>query len=275
MDALHPEDWEPTLEAWREAQENGRYYVEHRVRCRSDGAYRWFQTRAKPLREPHDDKSDWVGTSTDIHEMRTLQERQQVLLAELQHRTRNLLAVVSSVAQQTMSSSTSLDDFDTRFANRLRALGRVQGLLSRPTGARIDFRDILDAELAAHGTEVGHRVVAEGPPVDLPGHAVQTLALGIHELATNALKYGALQTPNGQLAVRWDVRENGSGSRLFELEWEETRVEGVAVDPPRRGYGRRLIERGLAYDLGAKTKLEFRAGGVRCHIAVPLERRVS
>ena len=107
IDAVHPADREATVAAWATARETGQYYVEHRFRRSSTGEYRWHQTRAKPIAYVDADEDDWVGTSTDVHEMRELQEDQRVLLAEVQHRTRNLLAVVQSLARQTMRRSTS------------------------------------------------------------------------------------------------------------------------------------------------------------------------
>nr|WP_312029686.1 HWE histidine kinase domain-containing protein [Methylocystis sp. H62] len=137
LEAIHPEDHDATVAAWAAAEETGEYCVEHRIRRGSDGEYRWHQTRAKPIAEI---QGDWVGTSTDVHQLREFQELQQVLLAELQHRTRNLLAVVQSIARQTIRTSRSLDEFVPQFEGRLRALSRVQGLLARLDHGSIDLR---------------------------------------------------------------------------------------------------------------------------------------
>jgi PAS domain S-box-containing protein len=274
LDAIHPDDRDATVAAWKKARATRDYYVEHRVRRSADGEFRWHQTRAKPIADVDDD-GDWVGTSTDVHEMRGLQERQKVLLAELQHRTRNLLAVVQSIARQTMRTGGSLDEFATLFEGRLRALSGVQGLLARVDHGAIDLRELVEAELKAHGdhnTEPG-KVIIDGPPAMLSATSAQALALAIHELATNAVKYGALKQPSGKLGVTWQMKGGNGGERRVVLDWRETGVEmpDEGARPRRKGHGSELIERALPYQLHAETRLEFGRDGVRCRIATAVE----
>lgn len=270
LGAIHPDDREPTLAAWREAEHLGEYYCEHRVWRLADGAYRWHQTRARPVDWPGP-SDDWVGTMTDIHDLRTLKDRQQVLMAELQHRTRNLLAVVQAVASQTLRNSDSLDAFRPEFETRLRALSRVQGLLSRADQQDIDLRALVESELAAHADQTSRpdRIKVEGPAVALPAISAQALGLGVHELATNAVKYGALAHPQGQLSVTWALGEDRKRPEVT-LEWRETGVPMPSTKPTRQGYGRELIERALPYQLSAKTELSFTPEGVRCVLIVPV-----
>jgi len=269
LDAVHPDDRDATRAAWAEARGKGEYYIEHRILRVADGEWRWHQTRAAPL-EGVQGADEWVGTSADIHDLRTLQERQKVLVAELQHRTRNLLAVVQSLARQTIRSSGSPEDFGESFENRLRALSRVQGLLARTDHRPIDLAELVASELSAHGNGGGaqQKLRMGGPAVALPPTLAQTFALAIHELATNAVKYGALGQHAGRLAVTWRLDESGP-RRLIRLEWRES---GVSMPeggrPARRGYGSQLIERALPYQLKTETKLEFGPDGVRCDIAV-------
>ena len=267
LDAVHPDDREETLAAWTQAPGKGGYYVEHRIRRAADGEWRWHQTRAAPL-DGGGDAGEWVGTSADIHDLRSLQDRQKVLLAELQHRTRNLLAVVRSIMRRTMRSSGSIQDFGGEFESRLLALSRVQGLLARTEHRAIDLAELVRSELAAHGDASPDKVRVEGPPVAVPPASAQTLALAVHELATNAVKHGALAQTAGKLAVTWEVEEDGPRRRI-RLEWRES---GVAMPeggrPARKGYGIELIERALPYQLKAETELEFGPDGVRCGIAV-------
>ena len=271
LDAIHPEDREVTLQRWTDAQASGEYYVEHRVRHRVDGGYRWHQTRARPLDAGGTEEGKWVGTMTDVHDLRSAQDRQRVLVAELHHRTRNLLAVVQSITLQTLRTNVSLAGFGDEFESRLQALSRVQGQLAHADREVVDLRALIEAELEAHrnGDADPDKVRVGGPPVALPAGSAQTLALALHELATNAVKYGALDRPAGKLAVTWAVE--GSGRRVL-LEWRESGVP-MAEDarPGRKGYGSELIERALPYQLGAETKLEFGADGVRCAIVVPVE----
>ncbi|WP_160000087.1 PAS domain S-box protein [Roseomonas sp. 18066] len=285
LQAIHPEDREATRAAWDRAGKRGEYYMEHRVWSAEAGQYRWHQTRARPVEVKHaearhaeargadgGDRGDWVGTMTDIEDLRSLQGRQQVLLAELQHRTRNLLAVVQSIAIQTIQNASSLDIFTAEFKGRLSALGRVQSLLAESDAQDIDLHALLMAELTAHGSgALGNgRISIEGPAVALPAPAAQAVGLALHELATNAVKYGALTQPEARLSVVWTVESIGN-QQMVRLEWRERDV----VMPPddgtrRRGYGTELIERALPYQLKAQTSLEFFPDGVRCMIGVPL-----
>lgn len=272
LDAVHPDDRALTVAAWQDAYVRGEYHVEHRILRVGDGVYRWHQTRARPLTGQQGPDADWVGTSADIHEQRTTQERQQVLVAELQHRTRNLLAVVQSIAGQTLRGRDSLEDFAAEFESRLRALGRVQSLLARTDSHYVDLADLVEAELAAHRSndDGSGRVTVAGPPVLLPGDSAQTMALALHELATNAVKYGALRQAGGRLQLHWRL-ERPAQQPVVTLEWRETGVPISASPPRRRGYGSELIERALTYQLKARTELRFEPDGVRCVIAVPLQ----
>jgi PAS domain S-box-containing protein len=270
IDAVHPDDREVTRDGWRRAVETGEYDVEHRIRRAKDGEYRWHQTRANPLDKHNPATSEWVGTSTDIHHLRGLQDRQQMLLAELQHRTRNLLAVVGSIASRTARTSGSLDQFREDFQSRLRSLSAIQSLLARGEQEVIDLRELVDAELFAHlNGSVTDKADITGPPVPLGANAAQALGLALHELTTNAVKYGALSQPSGRLAVRWSTSTTGSEPAVL-LEWEESGVTMAEAEHGRKGYGRELIERALPYQLAAKTKFELRPRGVYCAIAVPM-----
>jgi two-component sensor histidine kinase len=182
--------------------------------------------------------------------------------------------VVQSIARQTIRTSRSLDAFATEFEGRLRALSRVQGLLARVDHGAVDLRELVEAELKAHGdsgTET-KKITIEGPPVRLAAAAAQALALGIHELATNAVKYGALKQPSGRLEVDWRVESDLGGKKRAVLEWREIGVQMPEGDAPtRKGFGRELIERALPYQLNAETQLKFGPDGVRCRIATTVE----
>jgi PAS domain S-box-containing protein len=270
LEAVHPDDREATLAAWRAAMQSGDHYSEQRVRRRRDGQWRWHQTRARPI---HKDRAgEWVGTMTDVHDLRGLQERQKVLMAELQHRTRNLLAMTQVIARQTLRMSPSLADFQQEFERRLLALGRVQVLITGVDYGNVDLRDLLTAELQAHdGSHMASgRVKLDGPAVLLRSGSAQALGLALHELVTNAVKYGALAKPDGRLDVGWQLRRTPEGCPCARLEWKESGVpmgDSAGVDR-RFGYGRELIERALPYQLGAKTALFFEPDGVRCTIEI-------
>jgi len=199
-----------------------------------------------------------------------LQARQQVLMAELQHRTRNLLAVVQAIATQTMRKSASMEEFGDEFQGRLRALSRVQSLLAKSDHQDIPLQALVEAELQAHGDGAADgKVRLGGPPTPLPPSSAQAFGLALHELATNALKYGALAQPTGKLDVTWKLEDDAEQPRV-ELEWRESGVTMAESAGRRRGYGAELIERALPYQLKAKTKLEFGPDGVRCLIVAPI-----
>lgn len=242
-----------------------------------EGARRWLRIGAVPFMRDGD-LAGGVVIAHDATKTREYTDHMKVLVAELQHRTRNLIAVVRSLADKTLRGSASLDDFSMKYRPRLAALARVQGLLAYlPEGERVTFDALLRAELTAHAAfEGGARVTCEGPAgVRLRSSTVQTLALALHELATNAVKYGALSQPAGHLAVRWRVEPaEEEGHRRLHVEWRESGVVMPEVDTaaPDGGYGRELIERVLPYQLKAQTTYELGSDGVRCTIALLIAR---
>ncbi len=274
LDALHPDDRTAAEEAWSQAMETGGFEVEYRVCKASTKAYRWFQTRATPVRNDAGAIVEWLGTSTDVHDLRELQGRQEVLVAELQHRTRNLIGVIRSVADKTLRNSAELADFQPRFRDRLTALGRVQGLLSRLNDFdRVTFDELIKAEMDAIDSGAD-KVALSGPiGIRLRSSTVQTLAMGLHELATNAVKYGAIAQPDGRLLISWRFEPIGDGGKPWlHIDWRES---GVATQPAGAapcggGQGRELIERALPYQLSAKTSYVLGPDGVHCTISLPV-----
>ena len=205
----------------------------------------------------------------DIGERRRGEERQQLLMAELQHRVKNILAVVRSITARTIESSRDLEDFSTHFDGRLGALARTQAVLARRTGEDVELEQMVREELLSHAVRE-NALELEGPPVLLHHKAAETFALALHELGTNALKYGALSTPAGKISITWQVA-GADGGQMLSLHWRESGVPLVDPNPSRRGFGRDLIEHGLPYDLpGAETSLKFKAGGMQCTIELPM-----
>ncbi len=276
LDAVHPDDRLASLDRWAHAGERGTLEMEHRLRDHASGQYRWFQTRASPVRQDDGTIVEWLGTSTDVDNLRTLQERQRILVAELQHRTRNLLGVVRVVSDTALQGSADFDDYRQRFNARLAALARVQGLLSRvDEDEPVTLDRLIGEELAAHGIGVdGARVVLSGPvDLSLRPQSLQPLAMALHELATNTVKYGAHGERGGRLSIRWRI-ETIEQARWLTLDWEES---GVTLDAATAGFdssgqGRDLIERALPYQLHARTGFELTPDGVHCRLAVPVAR---
>ncbi|TIP01085.1 MAG: sensor histidine kinase, partial [Mesorhizobium sp.] len=200
--------------------------------------------------------------------------RLKVLVSELQHRTQNLISVVGSMVDKTARVSSDLTEFRAQFRDRLDALSRVQGLLSRPNEYdKVPFDALIETELAAMGSGID-RVRLNGPKgVRLHFTTVQTLAMALHELATNAVKYGALAQPDGQLSVTWDLQGNNAEDRRWlHIDWRESGVKmrPTGSKPSGGGQGRELIEKALPYQLGAITNFELGRDGVHCNIAIPI-----
>ncbi|MFC7557529.1 sensor histidine kinase [Pseudoroseomonas wenyumeiae] len=272
---LHPEDRKPTEAALRKAiHDRTEYSREFRV-VHPDGTVRWLYCRGRFCYDGEGLPTRMIGAMVDTTERREWEERQKVLVAELQHRTRNLLSVIRAVADKTLRRARDLNDFKTNFRDRLGALDRVQRLLSRlDEHDRITFDELIQAEMSAHGVVDGvrHRIVLEGPlDVRLRSSTVQILAMGLHELATNAAKYGALKQPQGQLAVRWQLVPRPSGPPWLEVVWQESGVimPPAGSAPQGTGQGRELIEKALPYQLGAKTTYELGPDGICCTILMP------
>ncbi|WP_162630715.1 CheR family methyltransferase [Paracoccus endophyticus] len=277
-----PEDRERARDAVERLRAGERLVFEYRATRPSDGQVRLIRDAGFPIRGP-DERVLWIaGVGHDATQEAASAERLTVLVAELQHRTRNLLGVVRSVMEQTLNGSTSLDDFNARIRERLGALARVNGLLSRLSeDDRIDFDELIRSELDAHGVlgggGTGPRVRLRGPrKIRLRSSTVQTLALGLHELATNALKYGALSRPEGQLDVRWSLLAAPGAPPRLRVDWRESGVPVAAADgpgtasPARQGYGRELIEQALPYQLNAEVDYDLAPEGVRCTITLPV-----
>ena len=268
LDALHPDDREQARSAWRHALRSEGFETEHRLRDQHDGSYRWFRTRASPVRNEAGVITNWLGTSTDVEDLRALQDRQRVLLHELQHRVRNTLAVVRSIASSTGETSETVEDFASHFDGRLSALARTQMVLTRSPGQGVNLEDMVREELLAQAAQEA-QIDVEGPEVSLSPKAAEVLTLSIHELVTNAVKYGALSAPAGYISVRWETFVR-FGQKLVRLVWEESGVRVATTAPRREGFGTELIQSRVPYELKGSGVLHFRPGGVRCVIEFPL-----
>jgi PAS domain S-box-containing protein len=268
---VHRDDFENTKAELERAKEQRREYIDEFRVVHPDGTVRWCSSRGRFFYDAGGRAVRMIGVMEDTTERRHSLEMQQTLIAELQHRTRNLLSIVRSISQQTARSSSSLEEFSTEFGERLAAMSRVQGLLSRGDGFSVTLGELIRAELSAHGAPVdGTQIEINGPRVVLSSREVQVLTLALHELTTNAVKYGALSQPEAKLQISWSL-QNGDSARTVAIEWAESGVVLPAgSDADKRGFGRELIERALPYDLGAKTKFEIGPDGVRCELKVPL-----
>lgn len=277
MNLVLPEDREATRAAIAALRDGARSY-EYRIRRPSDGAVRWLRTTGFRLVDTNGHVRRLGGITHDATEAKETADRMEVLVAELQHRTRNLVGVVRAVATRTLRASCSLEDFSERFGNRLEALARVNGLLSRlEEGNRVTFDELLMTELEGHGLaeeiETGGKVSLSGPAgVGLPSASVQTLALALHELLTNAEKHGALRHATGSLDIGWELTDDPEPALRFA--WREAGYEasGEGSGCRQTGFGRELIERALPFQLGARTSYDLGGHGLLCTVTLPVSR---
>jgi PAS domain S-box-containing protein len=276
--SVHPDDFERVVANVRRSADprgDGQYGNEYRV-IGHDRVERWIAARGR-MTFQNEKAILFQGVALDVTERKRTEQANLLLIAELQHRTRNLLALVNAIATDTLAASHSLADFAATFGDRLTALSRVQGLLSRADTATVTINELVRMELQALGAEPNdQRVSVEGPEVILPKTSVQILALALHELVTNARKHGALATPEGHLAVAWHTT-NGGGERNLVIEWrEQTAITSRKDSPPgHRGFGRTLIEEALPYQLDAQTRFEIGPNGVFCSVAIGLDPRAT
>ena len=213
----------------------------------------------------------------DISARRAAEQRAALLLGELDHRVKNILAIVSAVITQTLKTTKTPEAFAAEIGGRVQAIAKAHSLLTQSGHGEVSLRVILQTELAPYDRGAGN-VAVTGQDVALTPRAGLALAMAVHELASNAAKYGALSTTAGQLTVAWDILP-GAGApeaepALLKLTWTE--AGGPAVSPPtRRGFGTTLIERALTHEIDAEVSREFLTGGLLCTIAVSLTDNVG
>lgn len=244
-------------------------HVEHyeTVRMKKDGTLLDISLTVSPLRNA---KGEVIGASKiarDVTEKRREEERRNLLVNELNHRVKNTLATVQSLAAQTFRGERDSAAL-RRFENRLVALARAHDLLTHESWEGADIRELLLGSIGAVCVEPGKRFEISGPSFRLRPKLALGLSMAFHELATNAAKYGALSNETGKIHVDWTIRTTGDQGQL-NLQWHET--GGPAVEAPReKGFGSRLLERALARELGARAELCFPVAGVKFSIVTPL-----
>ena len=201
--------------------------------------------------------------------LRASERHAQILLAELQHRVRNTLAVVRSIARRTAENSDNAEDMLNHFQGRLDAFSRVQAAVTRSPDGTVDLRSLIEDELVAHAARDGEQVRIEGPDVWLTPKAAERLSLAVHELATNGVKHGALSEDGGRIRVKWKKEAHDGGHRVV-LTWQESGVDVEPTAAPREGFGMELLRRTLPYDLNAETEVELAPGGLKFTLRMPM-----
>jgi PAS domain S-box-containing protein len=232
------------------------------------GATRIFLSTKTPMRNRLGDVVGLVGVSTDITDRKRAEERQALMVRELHHRVKNSLATVQAIANSTARTATDIDSFREAFNQRVISLARTHTLLAENSWGVIPLRELLSAELEPYGGGDEMRVTMEGPDVALPSDVALSLGMAVHELTTNAFKYGALSSPGGSISVVWRI-ETTDSSRQLRLSWIES--GGPAVEQPsRQGFGSRLLRHMLGGQFNGEVDMSFKPDGLHFSVCIPL-----
>jgi PAS domain S-box-containing protein len=258
---IHPDDWE-RLRATAESLSTDQttHQAEFRVR-RPDGGLRWCIGSVAATFGPNGRMVRLGGVTSDITERKQIEERQALLAREVDHRARNALAIIQAIVR--LTRAVSIPEYKRTVEGRIMALARAHTLLSDSRWSGADFHTLVADELAPYRSERSGGIFTSGPSISLEPITAQTLALVLHELATNAAKYGALSVNSGALSLAWEV----SAGKL-SLQWKEIGAPIAAPSPPQ-GFGLRLISTSIEQQLAGKVAFEWSPNGLCCDIVVP------
>ena len=269
-DATHPDDLPITLAQLERAIDptiRDRSSYEYRI-VLPDGTIRWALAHGEAVFEGEGDDRRavrYAGTIQDITERKAVERHQQILIAELNHRVKNMLAIVQAIAHQTFRDVAG--DASARFYGRLAALSAAHTILTRESWEAAEVGEIASAVLEPHRARGEPQIRLSGKDgVRVSPQMAVNLAMALHELATNAAKYGALSTRGGHVDLSWTVTHS---EPVLHMKWQET--DGPSVEQPEReGFGTRMIRRVLASELGGKVSLDFKPEGLECTLTAPL-----
>jgi len=263
---VHPEDRHLLATSQDRSVEDLVGYAEYRIIRQNDRQVRWLARRAEIMRDGAGSPSRIVGAVYDITERKRAEEQRQLLMQELAHRVKNTLAMVQAISTQTLRNAPSLEAADAVFGERLAALARANDTLLQESWSSASIGVIVEAAIQSHNDH--SRIRIDGPDVRLGPKAALALSLALHELCTNAAKYGALSVETGLVEIAWRVDGEGEAA-LFRFRWQETGGPLVKA-PERKGFGSRLIERSLAGSFGEQTAIRYEPTGVVWNIETPL-----
>ncbi len=275
MDGVHPEDRSRLAEASNAALEARRpLSSEYRLR-RHDGQYRWIRDNVAPYFLDDGILGGFFGSATDVSDqvereavLREAQTLQEGLIADLNHRVKNTLATVQSIAVQTFQRVQDCEMPLQMFQGRLNALSRTQDLLTRRRWRGTTLQEVVESAVSPFVDSHRSAVEIGGPDVLLTPKQTMALSFALHELCNNAARHGALSSSGGRVIVHWETRETEDGTTLL-LSWREQ--GGPPVAPPdRKGFGVRMIERGLRHEFSATSEIEFAPDGLVCTIRATL-----
>jgi PAS domain S-box-containing protein len=263
---IHPDDRRATAEAWLRASEAAiPYEMEHRLFAIGKG-YAWHLSRASPLLDAQGAVVRWYGTTTDIDDQKHREGNIRDLMAEVNHRSRNLLAVAQAIARCGVANAKTIHEFQERYSERLLGLAASQDLLTDRNWRGVPLEALVRAQTARCREK---RLVSGGPQVLLSPNATQTLGLALRELCDNALKHGAFSNVDGEVSLLWRI-DNSEGEPKLEMIWQE-RGGPPVNSAPTSGFGKVVIERLTAAGLNASSILSFEPDGVIWRLIAPLK----
>jgi two-component sensor histidine kinase/DNA-binding response OmpR family regulator len=262
-----PEDWEQLQVGMHDLLERGEpHQAEFRIR-RPNGEIRWCSSTAAATQDGAGKVVRISGVTMDITERKEAEERQAMLAREVDHRAKNAMAIVQSIVRLTKAESIS--SYISVIEGRIKALSRAHALLSNSRWQGADLDTLAHEELAPFRSSHADRLSIHGPKVTLEPTKAQTLALALHELATNAAKYGALSSASGKLALWWDVQAD-----VLTIHWHETAGPATRA-PATTGFGTQIITGSIERQLGGKTQFEWLPSGLRCTLTIPRGERID
>jgi len=237
-----------------------------------DGALRWYDLHIEALRNDAGDIIGLTCASVDVTERKEGEAHLRQLLRELTHRSKNLLAVIQAMARQTARHAGSIDSFLTQFGARLQALAASHDLLIRESWYGASLNELVRSQLSGYLDGDSRQVSIGGPDITLKPEAAQNLGLALHELSANAVRFGALSTPDGQVTIEW--RRDEASNAPVEFSWRE--AQGPRVKPRRkRGFGTVVIETNLTRALDAKVDMLFDPEGLQCKVVIPASQIIT
>ncbi|MFC3613112.1 sensor histidine kinase [Lutimaribacter marinistellae] len=269
LELMHPED-KPLLDRFRaRLRREDEIEVSYRIRTET-GEVRHVAGRGRVLdRAPDGTPTRVVHIITDVTAQRRIEEHNTMLMRELTHRSKNLLAIISAMARQTGRRAASFDEFRTSFERRLEGLARSTDLLVAQDWSETSLEELVKLQTDSFADPAFGRILIDGPALRIGADVAQPLGMALHELATNAVKYGSLSAREGRVHIDWDARTGDDGARVLHFHWRET--GGPMVEKPQHtGFGTMVVETMIASMLDARVTYDLRPEGALWQIEAPL-----
>ena len=272
--ALHPDDRHLMQKFHELADKQDSFTSEYRV-VHPDGTILWLRGRGQVVARAPDGKAErMVSVVTDVTERKAAEDHIQFLMHEISHRSKNLLAVIQSIARRTARTAGTMEEFESRFERRLQGLAASHDVLVRKNWQGAPLAELVRQQLVPFVEIQSSRFELVGPDIVVTADAAQAIGLAIHELATNAIKYGALSAPTGKVRISWMFDKNAGASSQLSLNWIE-QGGPPATPPPRKGFGHVVIVDMIERSLNGTVAVKFAVEGLKWSVSMPATNLVS